>query len=110
MIFRDDRYWEQYWDQYKEIMIKMLKKKNKPKKVKIEIELDQEQKIAIDIVSKAMGLNPQEFILLVIRSELHYIKSTINSNSPKENLSSYYTNLKINIKELEKLNLLEGII
>lgn len=79
-------------------------------KTKIEIELDQDQKIAVDIISKAFGINPQNFILHIIKNELSYIKSMINSNYAKENLEDYYSGFKINIKELESLNLLEGII
>ncbi|KKN61155.1 hypothetical protein LCGC14_0524500 [marine sediment metagenome] len=68
---------------------------------KYEIELDQDKKIAINIISKAFNLSPGEFINLVLKNEIHFIRGCVGTNDSKENLEDYYQ-FEINIDELER--------
>ncbi len=76
---------------------------------KYEIELDQEFKTQIDIISKALGMDPEDFIKFVLKNEIQCIKSYLNMSYPKENLEDYYK-FEINIDELKKLNLVGEVL
>lgn len=83
----------------------LLKENN----LKIEIELDQDKKLELDIISKAFGISPGEFIDFVLKKELDYVKYLFELTHPKEELEDYYER-KINLDELKKLILVEEVL
>lgn len=79
----------------------MIKKMSNNKQ-KIELELDQEIKQKIEIISKAFGMDPEEFIKIALLHEIHYISDCITFEHAKEELEFYYKR-EINMEEIKKL-------
>lgn len=76
------------------------------KKVKIELELDPEKKPELDMLSKALGMDPKDFIKMAIKNEIDFIKIFLEISYPREKLIDLYNfKFDINLVGLRELML-----